>query len=277
MTWPRPVWFSQKATLKRQPGDRSALLTASSRSTPSRTRESWKSIQDSRASGLGTRGVYTESVPRPTRDPYESNGGRRDALGVDHALIWRGGEAAVVPLVEASALELESGVASVEAVAISIVDRYCRRSGVYLSEYQREDAVAHLIAAAWFEARRYDPLRVPAGPGRRFSNYVVGRIRWRFIDWLRLTLGRESGMLVSMETIGAEIVAPEKVGDDADPFEVLGVVKTDLSLRSQWTLLELAWPLSRGERLGDVCSRHLLARRTARGYLDSLREELATR
>jgi hypothetical protein len=204
---------------------------------------------------------------RLTGTRYRTNGGRRDALGHDHALVIRDGAPAILPLSEATPFELESGIASIEAVCLRVVDRYCASSGVYMTDDRRHDAVAHLLSSAWHEAGRFN------GNGR-LASFIVSRLRWRIIDWARLNIGTPAGVeTVSLEALHESVESPGPAAD-ADPFDELGVEPEHLSDEAAFALSEIAYPISQGETITSVCERTSWSRHAVKAALEQLRVEL---
>jgi hypothetical protein len=216
----------------------------------------------------------TKTKPRPSADGYSSNGKHRDALGSDHALIWRDGRAQLVPLADATARERKTGCASIEALAISIVERAQVSRGFTLSPEQRGDAVSHLLAAAWHESQRYD------GTTGHLCGFVSSRLRWRMRDWIRLEIdadsrrGGRSFQLVSYETVTPADAAVELTVETRPLWQVLGVDLDALSMPARFALVSLAEPLSRGESLSEVAAACEVSRHAARDMMAALADEL---
>lgn len=197
---------------------------------------------------------------------YRSNGKHREALAADHALVMRDRRAVIIPLDEATSYERAVGIASIEALAISIVERAQRRHGFMLTAEQRGDAVAHLITCAWHEAQRFD------GRGR-LGGFVTSRLRWRMVDWLKAEIGHPSNIeIVPLQH--APEAAVELTVESRPLWQVLGVDLDALSMPARFALVSLAEPLSRGESLSSVAAACEVSRHAARDMMAQLADEL---
>ena len=72
------------------------------------------------------------------------------------------------------------GIDDVERFAVAIV----HRSGIELSDHDREDLVAYLVAETWQLSVRYQP------GGISFSTWAGTTLRKRLVDWQRKRFGR---------------------------------------------------------------------------------------
>jgi hypothetical protein len=218
----------------------------------------------------------TKTKPRPVSrrerdDAYKSNGKHRDALRDEHSIVWRDGSAVIVPIGQTSPRERSTGIASVEALAISIVDRAQVNRGFLLTAEQRGDAVAHLISAAWHEAQRFN------GAGR-LGGFVTTRLRWRMVDWSRLEVdadSRRGGRPFELVPLDEAATAAPPEHDDRPLWEQLGVELDSLSMPARFALVTLAEPIARGESLSSVAAACEVSRHAARDMLEQLAVELA--
>jgi hypothetical protein len=116
-----------------------------------------------------------------TMNGFENGRRRRPGkwqLGGDHSLVWRDGLVQLVPIAEATTAERATGIASIEALAASIVSRFVRSKRAHMSDDRMADAIGYLIEHAWIEGNRFD------GRGR-LAGFVTARLRWRLVDWYR--------------------------------------------------------------------------------------------
>lgn len=111
-----------------------------------------------------------------------SRRGQKWQLGADdHSIVWRDGRPQLVVFSEATENELATGLASVEAQVVSTLDDFLQARNLYLNEVRRQECIAHMIAACWMEAKKFN------GKGR-IGGFVVSRLRWRMFDWMRTEL-----------------------------------------------------------------------------------------
>jgi hypothetical protein len=89
-------------------------------------------------------------------------------------------------------------IADVEKLARSVISAHERagvkrngrldRPGMTLTESDREDLLAYLIAEAWKASQRFQPVDDGRGTNR-LAGYVVKTLHFRLVDWVRATKG----------------------------------------------------------------------------------------
>ena len=221
--------------------------------------------------------------------------------GADYALIWRG-EPRIVPFDEASSAELATGIASIEAFAVSTLDRFLKANRAHLSADRRQDAIAYLLGSMWVEAKRAE--RTGFDPARgRIGGYVASRLRWRLMDWYRAEFGKPSSVtLVSLDVDDSDVahadsnatyfdspmtrealrhVSAAKAARDEvlalgeEPSDVLGIDPESLTPPARWALAEVALRVAAGWTIADVCREVGRSRRAVAEAMNALRSELA--
>jgi hypothetical protein len=184
--------------------------------------------------------------------------------GNSHALIWRDGAPLILPAAEATDAELASGIISIGALSVEILDRYLRKNKVDLTDEQREDAISFLVSSCWSEAvhcarNGFDPER------GRIGAAVILRVRWRLYDWLRAD-DRERQRRLEL-TLAED--GPDPVQVDDTELDAIS-----LSTEARWALTEVAARLAAGWSERDVQRMLGVPRARVSAAMDALRAEL---
>jgi len=90
-------------------------------------------------------------------------------------------------------------IADVEHFCSRSLSTSLARSNMYLSPEQREEALAYLIAEAWWLAQRYD-----ADRGISFSTYCGTYLPGRFKNWLSTQIGRAGSARARAEVVSLD-------------------------------------------------------------------------
>jgi len=192
----------------------------------------------------------------------------------DHALVWRAGAVALIPLAEATTLELETGIASVEALAVHVLDSFLRSKRAHLQKHRRDDAIAFLIANTWLEGRRFN------GRGR-LAGFVTARLRWRLLDWYRGRPGAcEYDDPAEVVSIDAEPLEGDSMHERLAQIErdeareadlgLLGIDVDGLGVSARWALEHVAVRIAAGFTMREIVE----ATGVSRGVIDAAMNEL---
>jgi len=193
--------------------------------------------------------------------------------------VWRSGAVALVPLAEATALELETGIASVEALAVHVLDSFLRSKRAHLQKHRRDDAIAFLIANTWLEGRRFN------GRGR-LAGFVTARLRWRLLDWYRGRPGAcefdDPAEVVSLDAepdegdaMHARIAQIEQEEAREADLGLLGIDVDGLGESARWALENVAVRLAAGFTMREVVEATGVSRGAIESAMNELRAELS--
>ena len=186
-------------------------------------------------------------------------------LGRDRALIWRQDAPLLVDLEDATPVELETGIASVEALALHVLNRFQTQRRAYIDPVRREDAVAFLIEHSWIEACRFN------GKGR-LGGFVTGRLLWRLMDWYRIEYKHGGEVSIDAPTDDPDVDPIEIVVHDAHDLTRESLTPTSRALydliAGGYSTAEIGRAYGAKGRLGDA-ARDLAALKLELAALDA--------
>jgi hypothetical protein len=154
-----------------------------------------------------------------------------------------------------------------------------RRAGAHLDEHRYEELVGYLVEVGVKYAARYE-----TGHGIAIQTFLYRRMRQRYVDWLRLTLGDSRHGASGRHPPGGRLFSFDEVRHTAvlDPgYEEVGMplyaLADELDPADAWTVVNLAGPLASGWTLTETAHAAGVSIDRAKMALDELQDALADR
>jgi hypothetical protein len=156
-----------------------------------------------------------------------------------------------------------------------------RRKGAFLDPDRFDDLASYMLEVGVRYAARYEP-----GHGIGISTFLYRRMRSRYVDWCRATLGDTRnvsnrrippGRLFPFNELIDSAVFDPGYDEAGTPFEAAAVLATELDPSCGWTLVHIAGPLASGWQLKEAAAAAGITHPQAQRLLDELQDELADR
>jgi hypothetical protein len=157
-----------------------------------------------------------------------------------------------------------------------------RRKGAFLDEHRFQELADYMLEVGVKYAARYE-----TGHGIGISTFLYRRMRIRYVDWIRTTLGDNRNLVSTRFPQGGtcfqlderyDTAVTEKGYDKAEtPLCAAGELADGLDPASAWALVHLAGPIACGWNLHEVATAAGVTDRRAKQLLDELQDELGRR
>jgi hypothetical protein len=157
-----------------------------------------------------------------------------------------------------------------------------RKRIAFLDPDRFEELADYMLEVGVKYAARYEP-----GHGIGISTFLYRRMRIRYVDWMRITLGDSrarcgsrrfpSGVCFPFDELRDTAVTENGYDELETPFDAAAEIADDLDPASAWSIVHLAGPIASGWKLTEAATAAGVTDMLAKRRLDDLQDELGHR